>query len=1727
MRFRFSKITSVIVLIFLFVSTDVFAGRTINSATLNGATTQTVAPLATISAAVTVTTANNNDNNWQSTGWRIGNSGSYTCVDHSNHNNSGTNTETFSITAPSTSGTYTVSFIAYNDNNCLNGASATYSLTNALTVTSNGGGSVNVNERPFALRNSLNLRGNVTVIGNTVLCVTNNQGACYDYTGSNANNQLDLQYIDVDNITRTYNNSSKASLSIPNNAVVKWAGIYTQGYLNGNSQTTIANAITTPIYVTFPTIGIINSTPTVVDILANGSDGYTYDTYAPLNALIGKTGAQINGWVTGANIKADTGIENSGLGNFGAWTLVIIYENVNETLKNLSVFDGYRRIASNANSTVNININGFKTPLNGNVFSTLSLFVGEGDKNIQGDKLALNNTYLNSSNAFYSSLIGVTADPSFSNTEGIDIQNFSVGQDGNNSHPQIIGNNQTSATITFSTTGDTYFPSLAIFATDIYSPAIGNFDKNATVTYASNQYCGESKDLRAATIHYDLTFENTGTEAASNVDVYDNFSANGILDYLDMTQTTTPTTQLISGPAGSNISCDQNSTGVNCHYGYLPIGSVYKMSFDVKVKSSLNISNDITLGNTANAHYYNASTGEEITQIASSNMQLAGGICAILPIAEYRFDECRWSTNPGDVLDATSNGYNATISGTGATAVDSIPTAGGICRAAKMDGNSYMRVDGSFPNLTSSFSITGWFNTADINKIGQRIFIDDETNSGGYGLSLNDTGAHYVRFYDRSQPSIGIIDASSATISANHWYFVAAVADTVNNVRQLYVYDNDGTLLDQRSLAINTALGSDSGYASIGGETTNGETAYRFNGYLDEIKLFNQALNQTQIETILSNERSGLNYDGSTRVCNECPIGFVFDYRLDECDRNGLSVIDYGTAANDATAKHEAANTDGLYARTCDDSGAIVCANAAFKGEGYSVPYNPWYYTARYYMEAPDTDAFSPLAQGYSAMTLYAWFKTSSTQIQTVLTKAGSASDSKEYRLWIDGGILKFSLWDKNGTPTDFTVANGVNDGNWHHTAVTVETVGANNIKVRTYLDGSLQSTTTSSYSAGYSTNTSGNFYIGAMNWGSLTNFFDGNIDELHMRPAADTAQTISAIYANERQHFNYDGSARTCSCNCSTPVIVPAVTFDAWDTFRSIDDRNISTKIVNKPFYLTVASINEANNGLQDFNGTVCAQIIDTVSNTQLDRQCKAWSNLQSDSSLVFNTAKVSANAKVRLAWIKDDFTGTFTDGSENNSTNASDRFAIRPNAFSISAPNATAGSDFNISLSAPVYGTSAPSPGYNETEGTTFDLNINEHKAGCTLGIFNPPAQGFTFLNGLKTLTTRYNEIGQLDISISDLSKPCTTRFASIDCDDANVSDGSNFSADLTPIGLAQTQIIIRPDHFDLNTSLSNINSGTYTYLSNDLNMSAPLSVKIAAKNAENNTTINYDSACYANPTTLTLQHTLPPASLSNLLYRDEMHHILGSALSSNDLILNLPASFFTNGQTTLTLQINFNRADQSPVNPFNFEVNGSNITDIIYAIDTTRGTLINKGSAIFLYGRAHPYDITTNIATTPNPVEIEIYSTSSGGFVAGMPQNVLHWYRNTAHDDNNTGQVYAGSGTSLTIDTSASPLNGQDPIQITYNGTAAYTTGVKLDIPEWLWYSPSGKAYDYVSADCKAHPCFLYRYIPIPAGSSDTLSNTGGTSAGVESGTFNGADFTIPKSQNTSSRGVKLFR
>ena len=237
--------------------------------------------------------------------------------------------------------------------------------------------------------------------------------------------------------------------------------------------------------------------------------------------------------------------------------------------------------------------------------------------------------------------------------------------------------------------------------------------------------------------------------------------------------------------------------------------------------------------------------------------------------AQYLMDESGWNGTASEVKDSAGSNH-----GTAATLTTPLPTTAnttpaiagspGTCRYGVFDRTkkNYVALPASFPNLgastgtNTSFTITAWIRTTDNTLGAQRVFIDDELQTQGYGVSLGEGGTGMLRFYTRGTPSVTILDTPNV-IASNAWYFVAAVADLPNKLKRIYVYDTTGALLANVSATWTEAnFGTgDAGIASIGGETNSAAAsenanAFGFAGNIDEARVYQSALSSFQVNLV-------------------------------------------------------------------------------------------------------------------------------------------------------------------------------------------------------------------------------------------------------------------------------------------------------------------------------------------------------------------------------------------------------------------------------------------------------------------------------------------------------------------------------------------------------------------------------------------------------------------------------------------------------------------------------------------------------------------------------------------------------------------------------------------------------------------------------------------------------------------------------------------------------------
>jgi hypothetical protein len=198
----------------------------------------------------------------------------------------------------------------------------------------------------------------------------------------------------------------------------------------------------------------------------------------------------------------------------------------------------------------------------------------------------------------------------------------------------------------------------------------------------------------------------------------------------------------------------------------------------------------------------------------------------------------------GQATDASGNGYSGQNNG--------VSSADGVLGTSAYDfgGTGWSEIN-NFPDFQRNFSMAGWIQTPSPGTQGQRIFVDDESNTGGYAVSVGDggnTGA--IRFYNRDISPISM--DSPSVVQASTWHHVTATVDTQSQTRTIYL---NGTQIRQDTYT--GSWGTDNGPASIGGETDQGESGNRFAGRIDELRIYNRTLTDADAQRLYETAENG------------------------------------------------------------------------------------------------------------------------------------------------------------------------------------------------------------------------------------------------------------------------------------------------------------------------------------------------------------------------------------------------------------------------------------------------------------------------------------------------------------------------------------------------------------------------------------------------------------------------------------------------------------------------------------------------------------------------------------------------------------------------------------------------------------------------------------------------------------------------------------------------------
>lgn len=536
------------------------------------------------------------------------------------------------------------------------------------------------NFRNFTLVNQNNILGDMKIVGNSVMRKTG--GVCPGTTGSNIdNNDIDPVWANVgaDGNASIYNSTS-ADLTLPagvDSTKIKYAGLYWQGRVDNGESFTAGKTIL------FKPQGIASyQSVTSADSKFNwsiraGTDK-SYQGIADVTSLIKQsidtilpatiTSTGYSGTLWAANILAKQ-MRNG----FGAWSLVVVYEDSADTLKNISVYDGYKEVTGS--NTVTVPLTGFLTPKTAPVNSKFLFFGGEGDislddsislTNKAGNDITLGNNVFNSSETNASGSNITARNPSCQNTIGIDIHTVNVGTNGS---PSIIGTEQNSTIVKLQSGGDTYYPGVFAFSTDLYEPDVcyvENIFKGTTNISGIGAQVNQDDNLTVR-----VYIKNKGTETASGVRILHSFDSS--FPYVANSanyNNSNPGYQTIMPPSYTRTSASDSSGNDLYEYNSTSLLSKINLGIGANATSGGTFNTTSSASPTYAVFEYNATV--KILDNNYSNVYQAGYINSVLGID--------YSNNPVTIksCDGSKNsfyGYSAPVATGTIDAVDTYSNA--------------------------------------------------------------------------------------------------------------------------------------------------------------------------------------------------------------------------------------------------------------------------------------------------------------------------------------------------------------------------------------------------------------------------------------------------------------------------------------------------------------------------------------------------------------------------------------------------------------------------------------------------------------------------------------------------------------------------------------------------------------------------------------------------------------------------------------------------------------------------------------------------------------------------------------------------------------------------------------------------------------------------------------------------------------------------------------------
>ncbi len=352
--------------------------------------------------------------------------------------------------------------------------------------------------------------------------------------------------------------------------------------------------------------------------------------------------------------------------------------------------------------------------------------------------------------------------------------------------------------------------------------------------------------LEDRNVTYVINIKNINISTAYNINVGQTFTENINALYIDD-----------NGSATCNI-VDANQS-IECSFSSLE----YNEDKNITIIATMPSTNSIIDPLTSTVTVSTTSPQEDTSNDASS---VDVKVLPIMPVANYRFDECKWNGTTNEVIDSIS-GLNGTSKNGADTInhrlVEDSTDFSPIWRVGKFDGiNDYVTInDNTKLQITHNQTLCAWVKPT--NFFYRRNIIAKAY--GGEGTITQEKDGSLSYYYGtaggNSSPYQGF--GSSQPLVLNKWSHICLIRDLDNMKLKWYINSvktNEGNANYANATASNNKLYIGAGYVST------------FKGNIDEVEIYNIALDDRAVNDIYNFERDNKNYDGTDRPQSLCGV---------------------------------------------------------------------------------------------------------------------------------------------------------------------------------------------------------------------------------------------------------------------------------------------------------------------------------------------------------------------------------------------------------------------------------------------------------------------------------------------------------------------------------------------------------------------------------------------------------------------------------------------------------------------------------------------------------------------------------------------------------------------------------------------------------------------------------------------------------------------------------------